>query len=44
MPGKATFACLWGGTTHTTRTADDLEGWAQLCPECLGKAGDNGWR
>jgi len=23
------------------RTADDLEGWAQLCPECLGKAGDN---
>lgn len=43
MPFKATFACLWCGTTHTTRTADDLEGWAQLCPECLGKAGDNGF-
>ena len=22
---------------------DDLEGWAQLCPDCLGKAGDNGF-
>ena len=39
----ATFACLWCGTTHTTRSADDLEGWAQLCPDCLGKAGDNGF-
>ena len=43
MPFKASFACLWCGTTHTTRTADDLEGWAQLCPECLGKAGENGF-
>lgn len=43
MPFKATFACLWCGTTHTTRTVDDLEGWAQLCPDCLGKAGDNGF-
>ncbi|HET9084988.1 MAG TPA: class I SAM-dependent methyltransferase [Candidatus Limnocylindrales bacterium] len=43
MPFKASFACLWCGTTHTTRTAEDLEGWAQLCPECLGKAGDNGF-
>ena len=43
MPFKATFACLWCGTTHTTRSADDLEGWAQLCPDCLGKAGDNGF-
>ena len=41
MPFKATFACLWCGTTHATRSADDLEGWAQLCPDCLGKAGDN---
>ncbi|HYX10671.1 MAG TPA: class I SAM-dependent methyltransferase, partial [Candidatus Acidoferrum sp.] len=24
-----------------TRGGDDLEGWAQLCPDCLGKAGDN---
>ena len=23
------------------RTPDDLEGWAKLCPDCLGKAGDN---
>ena len=43
MPFKATFACLWCGTTHATRSADDLEGWAQLCPDCLGKAGDNGF-
>ena len=43
MPFKATFACLWCGTTHSTRSPDDLEGWAQLCPECLGKAGDNGF-
>jgi len=26
-----------------TRGADDLEGWAQLCPDCVGKAGDNGF-
>lgn len=43
MPFKATFTCLWCGTGHTTRSADDLEGWAQLCPDCLGKAGDNGF-
>jgi SAM-dependent methyltransferase len=43
MPFLASFACLWCGTTHTTRTADDLEGWAQLCPDCVGKAGDNGF-
>jgi SAM-dependent methyltransferase len=38
---RASFACLWCGTAHTTRTPDDLEGWAQLCPTCLGRAGDN---
>ena len=43
MPFLASFACLWCGTTHTTRTPDDLEGWAQLCPDCVGKAGDNGF-
>ena len=43
MPFKATFACLWCGATHSTRSPDDLEGWAQLCPDCLGKAGDNGF-
>ena len=43
MPYRATFDCLWCGTPHTCRGPDDLEGWAQLCPECVGKAGDNGF-
>jgi SAM-dependent methyltransferase len=37
----ATFACLWCGTSWTVRGPDDLERYAQLCPDCLGKAGDN---
>jgi demethylmenaquinone methyltransferase/2-methoxy-6-polyprenyl-1,4-benzoquinol methylase len=41
LPFLASFSCLWCGTPHTVRAADDLEGWAQLCPECVGKAGDN---
>jgi SAM-dependent methyltransferase len=41
MPFRATFSCLWCGTTHAVRGPDDLEGWAQLCPACLGRAGDN---
>ena len=43
MPFRASFDCLWCGTAHTCRGADDLEGWAQLCPDCVGKAGDNGF-
>ena len=43
MPFLASFSCLWCGTAHTTRSAHDLEGWAQLCPDCVGKAGDNGF-
>jgi demethylmenaquinone methyltransferase/2-methoxy-6-polyprenyl-1,4-benzoquinol methylase len=43
VPFLASFSCLWCGTTHATRSADDLEGWAQLCPDCIGKAGDNGF-
>jgi SAM-dependent methyltransferase len=43
MPYHASFACLWCGAAHACRTPDDLEGWAQLCPDCLGKAGDNGF-
>lgn len=43
MPFRATFDCLWCGTAHTCRGRDDLEGWAQLCPDCVGKAGDNGF-
>lgn len=38
---RATFDCLWCGRPWTTRSPDDLEGWAQLCPDCLGKAGEN---
>jgi SAM-dependent methyltransferase len=41
MPFRATFTCLWCGTPHTTSGEDDLEGWAQLCPACAGKAGEN---
>jgi len=37
----ATFVCLWCGQSWTVRSPDDLEGYAKLCPDCLGKAGDN---
>jgi len=40
-PASVTFSCLWCGRSWTTRGPDDLEGFAQLCPDCLGKAGDN---
>jgi hypothetical protein len=40
-PFRATFDCLWCGAPWTTRGPDDLEGWAQLCSTCLGKAGSN---
>ena len=43
MPFRATFDCLWCGTPYACRGPDDLEGWAQLCPDCVGKAGDNGF-
>ena len=41
MPFRAAFSCLWCGRSWTTRSPGDLEGWAQLCPDCLGRAGDN---
>ena len=41
MPFRSTFACLWCGRRHQVRALGDLEGWAQLCPDCLGHAGDN---
>ncbi len=41
MPFRATFDCLWCGSEWTVRTPGDLEGWAQLCPGCLGRAGSN---
>ena len=43
MPFRATFDCLWGGRPWAGHAADDLEGWAGLCPDCLGKADDNGF-
>jgi SAM-dependent methyltransferase len=43
MPFRTSFDCLWCGTAHTCRGPDDVEGWAQLCPTCVGKAGDNGF-
>jgi SAM-dependent methyltransferase len=43
VPYRATFDCLWCGAAHACRTTADLEGWAQLCPTCVGKAGDNGF-
>jgi demethylmenaquinone methyltransferase/2-methoxy-6-polyprenyl-1,4-benzoquinol methylase len=43
VPFRATFDCLWCGAQHACRGPDDLEGWAQLCPDCVGKAGDNGF-
>lgn len=38
---RTAFACLWCGRAWTVHGPDDLEGYAQLCPDCLGKAGDN---
>jgi hypothetical protein len=35
------FTCLWCGSDWRTRGPDDLEGWAQLCPDCLASAGSN---
>jgi SAM-dependent methyltransferase len=43
VPFRATFDCLWCGTPHACRGPDDLEGWAQLCGDCVGKAGENGF-
>jgi demethylmenaquinone methyltransferase/2-methoxy-6-polyprenyl-1,4-benzoquinol methylase len=43
VPFRSTFDCLWCGTAHVCRGPDDLEGWAHLCPDCVGKAGENGF-
>jgi demethylmenaquinone methyltransferase/2-methoxy-6-polyprenyl-1,4-benzoquinol methylase len=40
VPFRAAFDCLWCGRPATARE-DDLGGWAQLCADCLGRAGDN---
>jgi SAM-dependent methyltransferase len=41
VPFRAAFDCLWCGRRHVTGGLADLEGWAQLCPDCVGRAGDN---
>lgn len=43
MVFRHAFDCLWCGRAWQVRTDDDLEGWATLCPECLGRADDNGF-
>ena len=43
MPFRSRFDCLWCGQAWETRAPDDLEGWAALCPECLGQADENGF-
>ena len=41
MAYRPVFDCLWCGAAWTTRGSNDLEGWAQLCPDCLARAGSN---
>jgi SAM-dependent methyltransferase len=41
MPFRGTFDCLWCGDPWTVRAPGDLEGWAQLCGTCIGRAGSN---
>ena len=43
MPFRSSFDCLWCGTSYVARGPDDIEGWAQLCSDCIAKAGDNGF-
>jgi len=39
--GPRPFDCLWCGRAWQPRAADDLEAGARLCPDCLGRAGEN---
>ena len=43
MPFRESFDCLWCGRPYAARTHEDVEGWAQLCPDCVGRAGENGF-
>jgi len=43
MPFRPSYDCLWCGRSEQARDANDLGGWSQLCPDCLGKAGENGF-
>ena len=39
--GPRPFSCLWCGRTWQPRASDDLAAHARLCPDCLGRAGEN---
>lgn len=41
MTFQREFNCLWCGRHYQVRTDSDLEGYAQLCPDCVGRAGEN---
>ncbi|MEO8625248.1 MAG: class I SAM-dependent methyltransferase [Candidatus Limnocylindrales bacterium] len=41
MTFKSDFNCLWCGRPYRTRADSDLEGYALLCPDCVGRAGEN---
>jgi len=41
MAFRASFECLWCGRSWSTRGLDDIEGFAQLCPDCVGRADQN---
>lgn len=41
MTFRPSFNCLWCGRPHQTRGPDDIEGFAVLCPECVGRAQEN---
>jgi demethylmenaquinone methyltransferase/2-methoxy-6-polyprenyl-1,4-benzoquinol methylase len=41
MVVATSFTCLWCGAHHTVRDPGDLEAWARLCPDCLGRASEN---
>ena len=43
MPFRSSFDCLWCGTAYVARGTEQIEGWAQLCPDCIAKAGENGF-
>jgi hypothetical protein len=38
---RAKFDCLWCGRPWTAANEAALEGWAQLCSTCVGKADEN---
>lgn len=41
MTFQASFNCLWCGRPYQTRSGQDIEGFALLCPDCVGRAQDN---